>query len=172
MSLAEGKFDQFWKTAILRPLLKKKGLDLIDSNYHPVSNLSFISRIVESVAMRQFNHHCEINKIAPQHQSAYCEHHRCETSLTKVMDEILWNTEQKKVTILPCIDLSAAFNTLDHSVLIKVLNNYYGIPGSASQWFELYLADRSVKVSIGDVYSETNRLSFFVPHGSWGGPVL
>ena len=65
LSLAEGKFYQSWKMAILRPLLKNKGLDLIDSNYHPVSNLSFISKIVESVAMRQFNYNCEINKIAP-----------------------------------------------------------------------------------------------------------
>ena len=65
LSLAKGKFDQSWKTAILRSLLKKKGLDLIDSNYHPVSNLSFISKIVESVVMRQFNHHYEINKISP-----------------------------------------------------------------------------------------------------------
>ena len=120
LSLAEGKFDQSWKMAILRPLLKKKGLDLIDSNYCPVSNLSFISKTVESVAIRQFNQHCEINKIAPQHQSAYHEHHNYETALTKVMDEILWNTEQKKVTILVCIDLSAVFNMVDHSVLILI----------------------------------------------------
>ena len=104
LSLAEGKFDQSWKTAILRPLLKKKGLDLINSNYCPVSNFIIHFKIVESVAMRQFNHHCKINKIVPQHQSAYCEHHSCETALTKVMDEILWNTEQRKVTILVCID--------------------------------------------------------------------
>ena len=112
--------------------------------------------------MRQFNHHCEINKIVPQHQSAYHEHHSCETALTKVMDEILWNTEQKKVTILVCIDLSAAFDTVDHSVLIKVLNKYYGISGSALQWFETYLLDRQMKVNTGDVYSETKRLSFSV----------
>ena len=79
------------------------------------------------------------------------------------MDEILWNTEQKKVTILVCINLSAAFDTVDHSVLIKVLNKYYGISGSALQWFESYLVDRHMKVSIGDVYSETKRLSFSVP---------
>ena len=55
------------------------------------------------------------------------------------MDEILWNTEQKKVINLVYIDLIAAFNTVDHSILIKVLNNYYGISGSALQWFESYL---------------------------------
>ena len=165
-TLSEGNFGQSWKMAILRPLLKKKGLDLITSNYHPVSNLSFISKIVESVAMRQFNHHCEINKIAPQHQSAYHEHHSCETALTKVMDKILWNTEQKKVTIRVCIDLNTAFDTVDHSVLIKILNKYYGISGSALQWLGSYLVDRHIKVSIGDIYSETKRLSFSVPQGS------
>ena len=88
------------------------------------------------------------------------------------MDEILWNTEQKKVTILVCIDLSAAFNMVNHSVLIKVLNKYYGISGSALQWFESYLVDRHMKVSVGDVYSETKRLSFSVPQGSCGGPIV
>ena len=71
------------------------------------------------------------------------------------MDEILWNTQQEKVTILVCIDLIAVFDMVDYSVLIKVLNNYYGISRSALHWFESYLADRSMKVSIGDVYSET-----------------
>ena len=149
LSLAEGKFGQSRKMATLRPLLKKKGLDLINSNYCPVSNLSFISKTVESVPMRQFNHHCEINKIAPHHQSAYHEHHSCETALTKVRDEIVWNTEQKKVTILVCIDLSAVFDMVDHLVLIKVRNKYYGISGSALQWFDSYLADRQAKVNIG-----------------------
>ena len=121
--------------------------------------------------MRQFNHHCEINKLPPQPQSAYCEHHSCETALTKVMDEILWNNEQKKVTILVCIDLSTAFNMVDHSVLIKVLIKYYGVSGSALQWFESYLVDRHMKVSIDDIYSETKKLSFSVPQGSCGGPV-
>ena len=69
------------------------------------------------------------------------------------MDEILWNTEQKKVTILVCNDLSAAFGMVDHSVLIKVLNKYYGIFGSALQWFESYLADRCMKVIIGEFNS-------------------
>ena len=78
------------------------------------------------------------------------------------MDDILWNTEQKKVVILVCIDLSAAFNMVDHSVLIKVLNNYYGISGSGLQWFELYLGKRSMKVSLGDVLPETKRLSFLL----------
>ena len=61
---------------------------------------------------------------------------------------------------------------VDHSVLIKVINNYYGISGSALQWFELYLVNRSMAVSIGDVYSETKRLSSSVPQGICGGPVL
>ena len=88
------------------------------------------------------------------------------------MDESLWNSEQKKITILVCIDLSATFDTVDHSVLLKVLNNYYEISGSALQWYELYLVDKSMKVSTGDVYSETMRLSFSVPQGNCGGPVL
>ena len=75
LSLKSGVFSEDWKTAILRPLLKISGLDLIDSNYRPVSNLSFISKLVERAFMNQFNTHCEINGITPTHQLAYKQFH-------------------------------------------------------------------------------------------------
>ena len=72
-----------------------------------------------------------------------------------------------------CIEISATVNMVDHSTLIKVLNYYYyGISVSALQWFESYVANRSVKVSIGDVYLETKRFVIFCSQGSCGGPVL
>ena len=69
-----------WKTAIIKPLLKKVGLDLICKNYRPVSNLSFLSKILKKCALLQFNNHCTVNKLLPVYQSAYREHFSCENS--------------------------------------------------------------------------------------------
>ena len=69
--LTEGLFVEEWKVAIICPLLKKPGLDLICSNYRPVSNLPFLSKVVEKAALRQFIKHCDKNSLLPTYQSAY-----------------------------------------------------------------------------------------------------
>ena len=84
-SLELGKFAEKWKEAIVKPLIKKKQLGTINSNYRPVSNLSFISKIVEKVTLEQFNDHCNQHSLLPEYQSAYRKHHSCET-LDQVID--------------------------------------------------------------------------------------
>ena len=68
-----------------------------------------------------------MNGLIPDHQSAYREHHSCETALIKLVNDILWNMENKKLTLLVCLDLSAAFDTVDHNILIETLENLYGV---------------------------------------------
>ena len=172
-SFDQNYFSDKWKTAILRPLLKKKSdLELKESNYRPVSNLSFISKLVEHAALDHFNYHQEYNQITPTHQSAYKEHHSCETLLLKLTNNILWHMEKKEVAALVCLDLSAAFDTVDHTVLLKTLENCFGVSDDALLWFHLYLTDRSIKVFIGKQYSENRSIKYSVPQGSINGPVL
>ena len=71
ISLQEGMFASEWKTSIIRPLLKKPNLDPIFSNYHPVSNLSFLSKLLEKCAMNHLNEHCNLHNLLPDYQSAY-----------------------------------------------------------------------------------------------------
>ena len=75
--------------------IEKCGLDLIDSNYRPVSNLPFISKLVEQSVMNQFNTHCDLNGTTPTHQSAYKQFHNYETALIKIVNDRLWAMEQK-----------------------------------------------------------------------------
>ena len=73
-----------WKTAIIKPILKKAGLDLICKNYRPVSNLSFLSKILEKCALlHTFNNHSTVNNLLLDYQLAYREHFSCETALVK-----------------------------------------------------------------------------------------
>ena len=78
-----GMFFEEWKMAILWALLKKCGLELIESNYRSVHNLPFISKLVEWAVMNQFNTYCDLNGITPIHQSTYKQFHSCETTLIK-----------------------------------------------------------------------------------------
>ena len=84
LSLWDGVFASKWKTSIIRPLLKKPNLDPIPSNYHPVSNLSFLSKLLEKCAMDRVNEHCNHHKLLPDYQSAYRNGYSCETAIIKI----------------------------------------------------------------------------------------
>ena len=79
VSLCDGIFMSTWKTSIIKPLLKKHGLELVTSSYRPVSNLPFLSKLLEKCAMDRFNEHCGLNNLLPDYQSAYRKWHSCET---------------------------------------------------------------------------------------------
>ena len=93
LSLTQGEFCRSWKTAVVRPLLKKLGSALIHSNYRPVSNLTFISKIIERCMLLQVSNHCNKYDLQPDYQSAYREHYSCETAILHVSDSILWAME-------------------------------------------------------------------------------
>ena len=120
--LDQGSFCEEWKEAIVKPLIKKITLGTQNSNYRPVSNLCFISKVVEKVTLDQFNKHCQEQNLVPEYQSAYRKRHSCETSLVKLVNDILWNMENQLVTTIVILDLSAAFNTVDHDLLLDVLD--------------------------------------------------
>ena len=108
----------------------------------------------------------------PDYQSAYRPNYSCETALVKIVNDILWAMENKKVTTLMAIDLSTAFDTVDHSILIAVLRERFGITDTALSWFESYLHPRYCKVNVGTNYSKDRELVSCVPQGSYASPIL
>ena len=171
-SLKEGLFVETWKLAIVRPLLKKIGLDLIGKNYRPVSNLPFLSKVLEKAALDQFIAHCDNHSLLPDYQSAYRKHYSCETALIKLTNDVLWSMENGKVSVVVMIDLSAAFDTVDHDLLLEVLETRFGIKDTCLKWYENYLRPRAFRVCVKDCYSEEKNLTFSVPQGSLNGPFL
>ena len=153
LSLTQGKFCRSWKTAVVRPLLKKLGLALIHSNYQPVSNLTFISKIIERCMLLQISEHCDKYQLLPDYQSAYREHYSCEMAILHVSDNILWAVEKQSITSLVTMDLSAAFNTVDHDILLTILRTKFGIEDKALKWFDSYLHPRSYMVTVDGKYS-------------------
>ena len=172
ISLEHGIFAAAWKIAILRPLLKQVGLDLISSNYRLVSNLVFLSKVLEKAVLEQFITYCDAHKLIPDYQLAYRKHYSCKTSIIKVVNNVLWNFENQEVCAMCIIDLSAAFNTVDHQILLQVLQLRFGVLGNALTWFESYLRPRFCKVKVGTRFSTIRSLDCSVPQGSLAGPNL
>ena len=105
-------------------------------------------------------------------QSAYKQFHSTETALLKVHNDINLNIDNGKVTALTLFDLSAAFDTIDHNILITRLSTWYGISGTALSWFTSYLTDRQQAIKLGNCFSDMLPTSCGVPHGSVLRPLL
>lgn len=169
---SEGNFPISERHAILRPSLKKPGLDSENmQNYRPVSNLSFLSKIIERAILTQLLPLLRQNEIIPIFQSAYRQYHSTETALIKIHNDLVENTCTGAVSILILLDLSAAFDTVDHELLLKDLYNS-GIRDSALELLNSYLSDRFQRVLVGQTVSALFPLLCGVPQGSVLGPVL
>ena len=171
-SLTTGEFLDDWKMAIVRPLIKCPNLDTELKNYRPISNLSFLSKIVEKAAQLQLQEHFDQHLLLPKHQSAYRQYHSTKTTLLNICDNILKNMEDGKCTSIVSLDLSAVFDMVNHTILLEVLNCYFGITEHALSWISSYLSSRRFQVQVGHLTSKTVEIDFLVPQGSILGPIL
>ena len=157
--------------ARIKPLLKKPGLDPdIVKNYRPVSNLPFLSKIMEKVVDARLEHHLVQNNLHKPSQSAYKRFHSTETALLKVQNDILRSLDAGDVTVLVMLDLSAAFDTIDHPTLLRRFECHFGIEGKALAWITSYLSNRYQSVSVNAELSKQVLLQYGVPQGSVLGP--
>ena len=172
-SLLSGTFPKSLKTAVVKPLLKKSSLDnIILSNYRPISNLPFIGKIIEKVVFNQLNKFLSLNGYFDNFQSGFRQHHSTETALIKIINDIRLNTDSGKLSVLVLLDLSAAFDTVDHNILLDRLENWVGLSEMVLKWFRSYLEGRGYYVSIGDHKSEWTSMTCGVPQGSILAPLL
>ena len=171
-SLSTGSFPDEFKLALVTPLLKKLGLELVFPSFRPVSNLSFISKLSERVVADQFIQYCMDNGLYEPFQSAYTKHRSTETALLRIHNDILQSMDKQCVSLLVLLDLSAAFDTVDHHVLLPILERKYGVTGTVLDWFHSYLSGRTQCVSIDGVKSDPQSLKYGVPQGSVLGPIL
>ena len=117
----------------------------------------------------QVNRHCLTYNLQPDYQSAYRANYSCETSSLKLSNNVLWPFEHQNIMVLTALDLSAAFNTVDHAILLQTLSDKFGITDQAVHWFEEYLQPRSFNVLINNSFSKEISLKYSVPQGSVAG---
>ena len=160
------------KSSIVTPLIKKPGLDAeILKNYRPVSNLSFLSKVIEKVIASRIISHIENNAIIDKFPSAYKCGHSTETALLRVYSDIVTTIGKGNESFLVLLDLSAAFDTIDHSNMFDILEKYVGITGDAFQFIKSYFSDRSQSTRIESIMSDIVHIICGVPQGSVLGPL-
>ena len=175
LSFDQGAFPSKFKHALITPLLKKPGLSKSDtSNFRPISNLNTIGKILERLALARLLPHLSVSpSFSPGPlQSAYRKFHSTETALLKLTNDIMDAIDSGKVTILAALDMSAAFDTLNHTTLFHRLENTFGLSRTVHTWIHSYLTNRSSFVRIDSSSSSCDTSLTGVPQGSVLGPLF
>ena len=135
-SLSSGIVPHCFKHALVKPLLKKANLDPnCWKNYWPVSNLPFLSKVLERFVLKQFLQHLQSHRLLEPFQSAYRKCHSTETALLHIVNDLLQASDRGCVSFLSLLDLSAAFDTIDHNILITRLLSTFGCSGMVLECF-------------------------------------
>ena len=150
-----------WKIELVIPLIKKLDIDPVFENVRPViiSNLSFVSKITEKAVIWQLLNYC--NEHAPlfTNQLSYLQFHSIETALIKVHNDILSSMNRQEVTLLVLLDLSAAFDTVEHGTIAALFESDFGMANQDLLWIKLFLSGRKQRV----VVNRNNHVTLMLP---------
>ena len=172
-SLSSGSLPISEKRAAITPLIKKKSLNKENlQNYRPVSGLTFLSKFIERTVYKRLVDHLNTQSLFSPFQSAYRPYHSTETALFKLHNDITANINDGLLTCIIFLDLSAAFDTVDHAILLERLHDTFGLRGTVLKWFSSYLQDRNQIVRVSHSSSNSYPISCGVPQGSVLGPCL
>lgn len=173
LSFSSGHVPTALKCALVKPLLKKQNLDKeLLKNYRPVSNLPFLSKFLEKLAASRLKFYFSQHNIDNVYQSAYTQHRSTEPALVRIHNDMCQAVDKTGAAAVVMLDLSAAFDTLDHPILLNRLEQLFGLQGITIQWLSSYLADRSQSIQVNSTQSKESKLQYGVPQGSVLGPLL
>ena len=170
-SFLNNMFPTSEKVALIKPIIKGKLDKQSLSSFRPVSNLTFLSKVIESVVLAQLMKHLQSVQALPDEQSAYRKLYSTETAMCSVINDLVILMDEGKCGLLILLDLSAAFDTVVHKLLLLDCKSV-GIDGDAITFIESYLENRKYCVQVGRSFSDKKTLERGVPQGSVLGPVL
>lgn len=170
-SFVNSTFPDKWKIAKLHPIPKDKKKPLEDVNSRPISLLNVLSKLHEKSAFQQIRQYLSDHKIMLMNQHGYRNNHSTETALIQLTDSCLENMEHGLITGIALLDFSAAFDLVDHNLLLLKLKSY-NFSDCALNWIKSYLSGRTMSVCINAAYSDPTEMVCGVPQGSCLGPLL
>ena len=140
------------------------------SSFRPISNLSMLSKLIERLASSQLNDYLQHESLLPELQSAYRGHHSTKTAMLKVTSDILTANDDGKIVLLPLLDLSSAFDTVDHCLLLRRLRSSYGLDGRVLSWLTSFVSDRHQSLRGQTSATQPSLVPCGIPQGSVVGP--
>ena len=170
LSLSTGQVPTEWKVAKITPI-HKGGSTGDNNNFSPISVLTACSKILERAFHKQLISHLENNELLSKNQFGYRKHRSTELSTTLLADNIRKAVDEGNIVGVLYVDLSKAFDTLSHSVLLEKLKSF-GISGTTHDWFSDYLFNRKQFCVVEKCESEVMNITCGVPQGSILGPLL
>ena len=174
-SMTQGIFPDIMKNALIVPLYKTKCRELV-MNYRPISLLLTISKLIEKIVYKQVYDYLNTTGQIYKSQYGFCSAHSCEHAIRELLVNIVKNIQLGKDTVTLMLDLSKAFDMLQHSVVFKKLERY-GLRGNCLSWFQSYLTGQTLQVKCTDTFgkkvvSEKRIVDYGTPQGSCMGPLL
>ena len=169
-SFSSGYYPKLLKYAKVIPIYMGKSPCEV-SNYRPISLLPYLNRICEKLMYKRLISFIDENKIIYEHQFGFQKGKSTSQAILDMSTKIVTAIENKELSCCVFLDFAKAFDTVDHHILIKKLD-YYGIRGTAQDWFKSYLSNRTQRVSINGVLSKDLQIKYGVPQGSVLGPLL
>ena len=166
-SIVTGVFAKLWKHPHVIPYFKSGDTENV-GNYRPISLLPILSKVLEKIVARQLMYYLESNKLLAKSQHGFRKHLSTETALMKVNDYIYDNIDNQRISLMILLDLSKAFDSVSHDILLKKCNQL----GTDEFWFKDYLSDRAQSVRLESVISSPPEITYGVPQGSISGPIL
>ena len=171
LSFNTGIYIENLKMAKVVPIFKDKGSDLDFTNYRPISLLSNINKIIEKIIHERLYSFLEKYQCIYELQYGFRSGHSIDHCLIDLTENIRSAIDANKYAVGVFVDLQKAFDTVDHSILLRKLD-HYGIRGTANKWFHSYLSNRTQYVTINGVDSKIMQMKHGVPQGSVLGPLL
>ena len=175
-SIIEGKFPESMKIAEITPLHKVKE-KYLSNNYRPISLLITLSKLLEKIIYKQMYNHLERTNQLYKSQCGFRSKHSCGNAISELVGEIVKSNDKNKFMISVFLDLSKAFDTLDHKILYSKLERY-GIRGNYLDWFKSYLTHQSLRMKCRAsdtdkiVKSKLHQVGYGTPQGSCLGPQI
>lgn len=170
-SIKYGICPKVWKEAKIIPLQKNAKVNLSGANSRPVSILPALAKIMEKIVFTQIQNYFNENELNTDFQHAYRDGYSTATAMTQLVDDCLMNIDRKKLVGSVMLDFSAAFDVIDHDILLEKLKAY-GFASSSVSWITSYLHSRKQRVFFNGSLSEAKNVQYGIPQGSCLGPLL
>lgn len=170
-SLSQGIFPTSWKKANVSAIWKGKGTKSDPANYRPISVLPVIARLFERISAKQLYEYCEKRELIPARQFGFRARSSCELALLSALDQWMGQVDKGDIVGALLVDLSKAFDTVPHQLLLKELMNT-GCAQTAVKWFHSFLVGREQRVIQRPIVTDWMPVTRGVPQGSCLSPIL